>query len=72
MRNTEKETLEDIIIFSNTKDMNATEIMEKDVEDALRKIKFGKAGGTDGILGEFIKHGGIKLKKKLRKLFEKL
>ena len=46
------------MIYSNTKDMEAVEIREKDVEEALRKVKLGKAGGTGGILGEFTKYGG--------------
>ena len=58
VKNTEEEAQEDIMIYSNTKDMEAVHIKERDVEEALRKIKLGKAGGTDGILGEFIKYGG--------------
>ena len=71
MKNKE-ETLEDMNFVSNTKMMTGIEISEKDVEVAIKKIKLGKAGGIDGILGEFIKYGGNELKKELVKLFENI
>ena len=57
VNNTEEETQEDIMIYCNTKNMEAVHIKER-LERGLRKIKLGKARGTDGILGEFLKYGG--------------
>ena len=34
------------------------EIGEQDIKLAMRAIKTGKAGGTDGIVGELVKYGG--------------
>lgn len=38
--------------------MRNVQIEEKDVEKALKRIKNGKAGGTDEIIGELVKYSG--------------
>ncbi len=38
--------------------MEDVNIEEQDIALVVRAIKTGKASGTDGIIGEFIKYGG--------------
>lgn len=49
---------ESTVIFSDKKEMKKVQIEEKDVEKALKRIKNGKAGGTDEIIGELVKYSG--------------
>ena len=68
----DNEGLENHVIHSETKSMERIEIDRQDIDLALKAIKEGKAGGTDGIVGELIKHGGGKLSQGLASLFQEI
>ena len=67
----EEEDMGNLTLYSEVKEMESIEIEEKNIESAVRAIKIGKSGGTDGILGEFIKYGGEALRQALTGLFRK-
>lgn len=52
--------------------MEDVNIEEQDIALVVRAIKTGKASGTDGIIGEFIKYGGETLRQALTGLFRKI
>ena len=49
---------ENLVIYSDRKEMDAVGIEMVEVEQALSRLKNGKAAGTDNIIGEFLKYGG--------------
>ena len=67
-----EEDMGNLALYSEVKEMEGIEIEEKDIESAVRAIKIGKAGGMDGILGEFIKYGGEALRQAIAGLFRKI
>ena len=60
------------LIYNQCREMGRAEIGEQDVGLAMTAIKAGKAGGTDGIIGEFVKYGGEALRQALTGLFRKI
>ena len=68
----EEEEIGNVSIYSQFREMDSVEIEDQDIELAVRAIKTGKAGGTDGIIGEFLKYGGEALKQTLAGLFRKI
>ena len=52
--------------------MENIEIEAEDVNAAVESIKIGKAGETDGMIGEIIKYGGEALKQTLLKLVKEI
>ena len=68
----EEEEVGNMLIYSQFKEMDSVEIGEQDIGLAMKAIKAGKAGGTDGIIGEFIKYGGEALRQALTGLFRKI
>ena len=68
----EEEDIGNLALYSEIKEMESIEIEKKDIEAAVRAIKIGKAGGTDGILGESIKYGREALRQAVAGLFRKI
>lgn len=52
--------------------MESAQIGEKDIDKAIKAIKTGKAGGTDGVLGEFVKYGDEKMKLAMKSMFSSI
>ena len=68
----ETETTENPVIYSEERYMENIEIEAEDVNAAVESIKIGKAGETDGMIGEIIKYGGEALKQTLLKLVKEI
>jgi len=68
----EEEEVGNMLIYSQFREMGRVELGEQDIGLAMKAIKAGKAGGTDGIIGEFIKYGGEALRQALTGLFRKI
>ena len=68
----EEEDIGNLYIYSNSREMGSVEMEEEDIDLAVKAIKTGKAGGTDGIVGEFVKYGGATLRQALVGLFGKI
>ena len=68
----EEEDSGHLYIYSDLREMDSVEVEGEDIDAAVRAIKTGKAGGMDGIIGEFVKYGGETLRQALGGLFRKV
>ncbi len=60
------------MIYKDRKVMGSAVIEMGEIERVIKALKNGKAAGTDGIIGEFLRHGGDTTRKVVYNLCTKI